>query len=157
FAPGVLWVDELEKALVGSQSSGVTDGGTTARVFGTFLTWLSEKATPVFVVATANDVSQLPPELLRKGRLDEIFYVDLPLEEEREEIFRIHLAKRGRDPQQFALPALVAASKEFSGAEIEEAIISALYDAFYAKQELATADIVGALNQTVPMARTMSE
>jgi SpoVK/Ycf46/Vps4 family AAA+-type ATPase len=156
-APAVLWVDEIDKAFVGSQSSGVTDGGTTARVFGTFLTWLSEKSAPVFVVATANDVQQLPPELLRKGRLDEIFYVDLPSEEEREEIFRIHLAKRGRDPRNFDLPALTATSRDFSGAEIEEAIISALYDAFYAKQELATAHVLESLAQTVPMAKTMSE
>lgn len=156
-APAVLWVDEIDKALVGSQSSGVTDGGTTARVFGTFLTWLSEKTAPVFVVATANDVSQLPPELLRKGRLDEIFYVDLPSEEEREEIFRIHLAKRRRNPATFDVEAMVAASKDFSGAEIEEAIISALYDAFYAKQELATAHLLVALGQTVPLAKTMSE
>ena len=130
-APAVLWVDEIDKAFVGSQGSGATDGGTTARVFGTFLTWLSEKTAPVFVVATANDISQLPPELLRKGRLDEIFFVDLPSEEERAEIFRIHLSRRGRDPEDFDLPALVAASEDFSGAEIEEAIISALYDAFY--------------------------
>jgi predicted kinase len=156
-APAVLWVDEIDKALTGSQSSGVTDGGTTARVFGTFLTWLSEKNAPVFVVATANDVSQLPPELLRKGRLDEIFYVDLPLDEERGEIFRIHLTKRNRNPEEFDLPALAAASPEFSGAEIEEAIISALYDAFYAKQELATAHVLATLSQTVPLARTMAE
>src|SRR5208282_5568704 len=117
----------------------------------------SEKSAPVFVVATANDVSQLPPELLRKGRLDEIFYVDLPLDEERAEIFRIHLAKRNRDPEEFDLAALAAASNDFSGAEIEEAIISALYDAFYAKQELATAHVLSALNQTVPMAKTMAE
>ncbi|HYG21582.1 MAG TPA: AAA family ATPase [Verrucomicrobiae bacterium] len=156
-APAVLWVDEIDKAFVGSQSSGVTDGGTTARVFGTFLTWLSEKSAPVFVVATANDVSQLPPELLRKGRLDEIFYVDLPISEERAEIFRIHLNKRGRDPQQFDLAALVECSRDFSGAEIEEAIISALYDAFYNKQELGTEYILEALNQTVPLAKTMAE
>src|ERR1017187_750524 len=156
-APAVLWVDEIDKAFVGSQSSGVTDGGTTARVFGTFLTWLSEKNAPVFVVCTANDVSQLPPELLRKGRLDEIFYVDLPADNEREEIFRIHLAKRNRDPEQFDLKALVEASKDFSGAEIEEAIISALYDAFYAKEELATSHVLEALHQTVPLAKTMSE
>jgi SpoVK/Ycf46/Vps4 family AAA+-type ATPase len=156
-APAVLWVDEIDKAFTGSQSSGVADGGTTARVFGTFLTWLSEKSAPVFVVATANDVSQLPPELLRKGRLDEIFYVDLPLEEERAEIFRIHLAKRNRNPEEFDIPALVGASPEFSGAEIEEAIISALYDAFYAKQELATTHVFTALSQTVPLARTMAE
>jgi ATP-dependent 26S proteasome regulatory subunit len=156
-APAVLWVDEIDKAFVGSQSSGVTDGGTTARVFGTFLTWLSEKSAPVFVVATANDVSQLPPELLRKGRLDEIFYVDLPSDEERAEIFRIHIAKRNRRPEDFDFPALVAASHDFSGAEIEEAIISALYDAFYAKEELTTAHVLAGLSQTVPMAKTMAE
>ena len=156
-APTVMWVDEIDKAFVGSQSSGVTDGGTTARVFGTFLTWLSEKNAPVFVVATANDVSQLPPELLRKGRLDEIFYVDLPSDEERAEIFSIHLAKRDRRPEQFDIPALTAASRDFSGAEIEEAIISALYDAFYEKQELTTEHILGGLSQTVPLAKTMAE
>ena len=156
-APAILWVDEIDKAFVGSQSSGATDGGTTARVFGTFLTWLSEKNAPVFVVTTANDVSQLPPELLRKGRLDEIFYVDLPSAEEREEIFRIHLAKRGREPKNFDLKTLVEASKDFSGAEIEEAIISALYDAFYEKQELTTGHVLTALKQTVPLARTMAE
>jgi len=156
-APVVLWVDEIDKAFSGFQSSGVTDAGTTARVFGTFLTWLSEKRAAVFVVATANDVSQLPPELLRKGRLDEIFYVDLPQEEERTEIFRIHLAKRNRNPEEFDVPTLVAASPEFSGAEIEEAIISALYDAFYARQELATTHVLAALSQTVPLARTMAE
>ena len=156
-APAVLWVDEIDKAFVGSQSSGVADGGTTARVFGTFLTWLSEKSAPVFVVATANEVSQLPPELLRKGRLDEIFYVDLPSGEERAEIFRIHLAKRNRTPEEFDLAALVAASPDFSGAEIEEAIISALYDAFYEKQELTTGHVLEALGQTVPLAKTMAE
>jgi hypothetical protein len=156
-APTVLWVDEIDKAFVGSQSSGMTDGGTTARVFGTFLTWLSEKTAPVFVVTTANDVSHLPPELLRKGRLDEIFYVDLPSEEERTEIFRIHLARRGRNPEAFELKPLVEASKDFSGAEIEEGIISALYDAFYAKAELATEHVLAALRQTVPLAKTMAE
>jgi hypothetical protein len=156
-APAVLWVDEIDKALVGSVSSGVTDGGTTARVFGTFLTWLSEKSAPVFVVATANEVAQLPPELLRKGRFDEIFYVDLPSKEERADIFRIHLAKRNRNPETFDLAALVAASADFSGAEIEEAVISALYDAFYAREELTTAHILTALNQTVPLAKTMAE
>jgi ATP-dependent 26S proteasome regulatory subunit len=156
-APAVLWVDEIDKAFVGSQSSGATDGGTTARVFGTFLTWLSEKSAPVFVVATANEVAQLPPELLRKGRLDEIFYVDLPNTEERGEIFRIHLAKRGRDPRKFDIDKLVAASVDFSGAEIEEAIISALYDAFHLKQELAANHILATLGQTVPLAKTMAE
>ncbi len=156
-APAILWVDEIDKAFAGSQGSGVSDGGTTARVFGTFLTWLSEKTAPVFVVATANDISQLPPELLRKGRLDEIFFVDLPTREEREEIFTIHLAKRGRDPEKFDRDLLVRGSENFSGAEIEQAIISALYDAFYARQELNSEHISEALRQTVPLAKTMAE
>lgn len=156
-APAILWVDEIDKAFAGSQGSGITDSGTTARVFSTFLTWLSEKTVPVFVVATANDISHLPPELLRKGRLDEIFFVDLPLETERLEIFRIHLAKRGRDPELFNLPDLIEVSKDFSGAEIEQAIISALYDAFSARRELCLADIHETLQQSVPLAKTMSE
>jgi len=156
-APAILWVDEIDKAFAGSQGSGATDGGTTARVFGTFLTWLSEKIAPVFVVATANDISQLPPELMRKGRLDEIFFVDLPSEGERKEIFRIHLARRGRDPQLFDIETLAACGENFSGAEIEQAVISALYDAFYAKVELDTQHILEALRQTVPLAKTMDE
>jgi adenylate kinase family enzyme len=156
-APAILWVDEIDKAFAGSQSSGSTDGGTTARVFGTFLTWLSEKTAPVFVVTTANDISNLPPELLRKGRLDEIFFVDLPSGEERAEIIRIHLARRGRDPQHFDLPGLAIASQDFSGAELEEAIISALYDAFYEQKDLANEHLLNALRQTVPLAKTMDE
>jgi len=156
-APAILWVDEIDKAFAGSQGSGATDGGTTARVFGTFLTWLSEKVAPVFVVATANDISQLPPELLRKGRLDEIFFVDLPSRDERLEVFRIHLTKRSRDAGQFDLVMLADASANFSGAEIEEAINSALYDAFYAKAQLTTQHVLTALAQTVPLAKTMDE
>jgi SpoVK/Ycf46/Vps4 family AAA+-type ATPase len=156
-APAILWVDEIDKAFAGTQASGATDGGTTARVFGTFLTWLSEKIAPVFVVATANDISQLPPELLRKGRLDEIFFVDLPSPAERREVFEIHLAKRGRDANHFDLQKLVEASVEFSGAEIEEGINSALYDAFYAGQELTSEHVLAALRQTVPLARTMDQ
>jgi ATPase family associated with various cellular activities (AAA) len=156
-APAILWVDEIDKSFAGAQGSGATDGGTTARVFGTFLTWLSEKTAPVFVVATANDISQLPPELLRKGRLDEIFFVDLPSPEERKEIFKIHIVKRKRDAAKFDLDALSAGSPEFSGAEIEEAVNSALYDAFYAKQELTTGHVQTALAQTVPLAKTMDE
>ena len=140
-----------------SQYTTWDDGGTTARVFGTFVTWLSEKTAPVFVVATANDISQLPPELLRKGRLDEIFFVDLPNPVERKEIFTIHIARRGRDPARFNLDSLVGQSENFSGAEIEQAIISALYDAFYARQELDNEHIVQALRQTVPLSRTMAE
>jgi ATP-dependent 26S proteasome regulatory subunit len=156
-APAILWVDEIDKAFAGVQGSGGTDGGTTARVFGTFLTWLSEKTSPVFVVATANDITQLPPELLRKGRLDDMFFVDLPAEEERAEIFRIHLARRGRPPENFDIKALVAASGNFSGAEIEESIISALYDAFYAQHDLTTEDVLETLHQTVPLSKTMDE
>src|SRR5256885_12875842 len=148
-APAILWVDEIDKAFAGVHGSGGSDGGTTARVFGTFLTWLSEKTTSVFVVATANDISQLPPELLRKGRLDEIFFVDLPAEEERIDIFRIHLARRGRRPEDFDIDPLVEATKDFSGAEIEEAIISALYDAFYDGEQLTTEHILTVLSQTV--------
>lgn len=160
-APAILWVDEIDKAMAGTQSSGHTDGGTTARVFGTFLTWLSEKQAPVFVVATANDISQLPAELLRKGRLDEIFFVDLPSAEERMEIFRIHLAKRGRLAGELAedsaIRQLTEASAEFSGAEIEEAINSALYDAFDAGVDLQKEHLLNSLSQTVPLARTMEE
>ena len=156
-APAILWVDEIDKAFAGSQGSGNSDGGTTARVFGTFLTWLSEKTAPVFVFATANDISQLPPELMRKGRLDEIFFVDLPSRDERMEIFRIHLTKRGRDAANFDLPALADASAHFSGAEIEEAINSALYDAFYARTQLTTAHVLVAIGETVPLAKTMAE
>src|SRR5207248_934811 len=156
-APAILWVDDIDKAFAGAQGSGISDGGTTARVFGTFLTWLSEKTAPVFVVATANDISQLPPELLRKGRFDETFFVDLPTADERREIFGIHLAKRGRDAGQFDLEALIAASESFSGAEIEQAIISALYDAFYARNELTAEHVLETLCQAVPLARTMDE
>ena len=156
-APAILWVDEIDKAFAGSQGSGAVDGGTSARVFGTFLTWLSEKTAPVFVVATANDISQLPPELLRKGRLDEIFFVDLPDKEERAEIFGIHLNKRGRDAAAFDLEALADASRDFSGAEIEEAINSALYDAFYDKQDIRTEHVLNSVTQTVPLAKTMDE
>ena len=156
-APAILWVDEIDKAFAGSQGSGATDGGTTARVFGTFLTWLSEKTAPVFVVATANDISQLPPELLRKGRLDEIFFVDLPSQNERTEIFRIHIARRGRDVADFDIESLAAGSENFSGAEIEEAVNSGLYDAFDAKVDLNSFHIMNALAQTVPLAKTMAE
>ncbi len=128
-APAILWIDEIDKALAGSTGGSASDAGTSARVFGTLLTWLSEKKSEVFVICTANDISHLPPELLRKGRLDEIFFVDLPNERERREIAEIHLRKRGRDPAHFDLDELVRLSDGFSGAEIEEAIISALFDA----------------------------
>ncbi len=156
-APAILWVDEIDKAFAGSVGSGGSDGGTAARVFGTFLTWLSDKTSPVFVIATANDISQLPPELLRKGRLDEIFFVDLPTEAERNAVFSIHLTKRGRDPAQFDLPTLARLSEGFSGAEIEEAIVSGLFDAFSDDVELDTSMLAASLAETVPLSKTMSE
>ncbi|MDX1953541.1 MAG: AAA family ATPase, partial [Verrucomicrobiota bacterium] len=154
-APIVLWIDEIDKAFAGSGGSGNSDAGTSARVLGSLLTWLSEKTSPVFVVATANDISHLPPELLRKGRFDEIFFVDLPADEEREEIFRIHLERRRREVSQFDLPSLARQSEGYSGAEIEEAIITGLYDAFHENRELTTEDILHALQRTVPLSRTM--
>ncbi len=156
-APAILWVDEIDKAFAGLAGSASTDGGTGSRVLGTFLTWLSEKKAPVFVVATANDISNLPPELLRKGRLDEIFFVDLPSEAERLEIFAIHLLKRKRPLEAFNLNRLASLSQQFSGAEIEEAINSALYDAFYAQRQLGHEDVEQAIRQTVPLATTMAE
>ncbi|MHC4415672.1 MAG: AAA family ATPase [Planctomycetota bacterium] len=156
-APTVLWVDEIDKAFAGSVGSAGTDGGTTARVMSTFLTWLSEKQRPVFVLATANDISQLPPELLRKGRLDEIFFVDLPNPTERQQILEIHLRKRERDASKFDLKTLAGATEGFSGAEIEQAIISALYDAFYIGRDLQTTDVNKSIKETVPLSKTMSE
>jgi len=157
-SPAILWVDEIDKAFRGSRSSGAsTDGGASARVFGTFLTWLSEKTAPVFVVATANDVTSLPPELLRKGRFDEIFFVDLPGTLERREIFRIHLEKRERDPEKFDLEPLAAASVGFSGAEIEECVVSTLFDVFYEKKDLTTEALLKGIRSTVPLSKTMVE
>ena len=156
-APNVVWIDELEKGFAGTQSSGISDGGTTARVFGTFISWLNDKTAPCFVVATANDVTALPPELLRKGRFDEIFFVDLPGEAEREEIFAIHIKKRHRDPANFDLKSLAAATSGYSGAEIEQAVISALYDAFDLEREITTEDILNTAHQSVPLSMTMKE
>jgi SpoVK/Ycf46/Vps4 family AAA+-type ATPase len=157
-APTVFWIDEIDKAFRGSRGSGEgTDSGTSARVFGTFLTWLSEKNKPVFVVATANDVSMLPPELLRKGRFDEIFFVDLPAKPERKAIFEIHLRKRKIDPALFDVEALANAAAGYSGAEIEEAVISAMFDMFYEKQNMTTERLLESIHQTVPLSKTMSE
>jgi SpoVK/Ycf46/Vps4 family AAA+-type ATPase len=156
-APVVLWIDEIEKAFSGVEGSGSSDAGTTARVVGTFLTWIQEKTAPVFVVATANEVRELPPELLRKGRLDEIFFVDLPRSRERAEIFAIHLHKVRREPMKYDLPELVGASRGFSGAEIEQAIIAGLHESFFDGRELETRDILKAIRDTVPLSRTMRE
>ncbi|MBM3496196.1 MAG: AAA family ATPase [Armatimonadetes bacterium] len=156
-APCVLWLDELEKGLSGLQSSGSSDGGTTARVFSTFLTWLQEKTVPVFVVSTANQVEVLPPELLRKGRFDEIFFIDLPSGPEREEIFRIHLRKRKRRHETFDVSALAKATPGFSGAEIEQLVVEGLYDAFDAGTDITTDLLLEAARATVPLSMTMRE
>ncbi|HWP30513.1 MAG TPA: AAA family ATPase [Fimbriimonadales bacterium] len=156
-APCILWADELEKGFAGTQSSAVSDSGTTARVFATFLTWMQEKTSPVFLVATSNDVSQLPPELLRKGRFDEIFFIDLPDFEEREEIFRIHLRKRKRNPENFDIKKLAEATKGFSGAEIEQIVVSALFSAFYEHRELTQEDMLKEAEHMVPLSVMMSE
>lgn len=156
-APSILWLDELEKGFSGTQSSSFSDAGTTARVFGNFVTWLQEKEQPVFVVATANNVSLLPPELLRKGRFDEIFAVDLPNRAERSDIFKIHIRKRKRDPEQFDIQQLTQQSEGYSGSEIEQAIIAALYDAFEAGENLSTSRIMQAVKETVPLSRTMEK
>lgn len=156
-APAILWIDELEKGFAGTQSSPFSDAGTTSRVFASFITWLQEKTAPVFVVATANDISQLPPELLRKGRFDEIFFVDLPSEDERKEIFQIHLTKRGRKQTDFDLGILASQSPGFSGAEIEQAVIDGLYRAFDQDREVTTEDIAECCKLSVPLSRTMKE
>lgn len=156
-APCVLWLDEIEKGLSGTASSNTSDAGTTARVFSTFLTWLQEKTKPVFIAATANNISMLPPELLRKGRLDEIFFVDLPNLGERRHIFEIHFKKRKRDPAKFDCAELAKASAGYSGAEIEQIVVEALSEAFTQNREVAQPDVVKALQQLVPLSRTMSE
>ena len=156
-SPCVLWIDELEKALAGAGGAGANDTGVSARIFGALLTWLQEKTAPVFVVATANRIDALPPELLRKGRFDEIFFIDLPSAAEREDILRIHLARRGREPARLGLDvgALAARAADFSGAELEQAVVSALYDAFAEGVELAQRRLEAALAVTVPLAVTM--
>lgn len=156
-APCILWVDEIEKAFAGTQSSSFSDAGTSARVFATFLTWLQEKTAPVFVIATANNIQLVPPELLRKGRLDEIFFVDLPTRQERAAIFGIHLRRRCRQDASFDLDRLAAASEGFSGAEIEESIVAALYDAFDAGKDLDTDTVLRSVTSTVPLSTTMKE
>jgi SpoVK/Ycf46/Vps4 family AAA+-type ATPase len=154
-APAVLWIDEIEKAM--SSSSGDADGGLSKRMFGAFLTWLQEKKREVFVVATANDLSALPPELLRKGRFDEIFFVDLPNLRERQDIFNIHLKLRMQDPETFDLPRLLEASEGFSGSEIEQAVIASLYRALHLKRSLDTDLLLQELAETVPLSVSRRE
>jgi SpoVK/Ycf46/Vps4 family AAA+-type ATPase len=155
-APVVLWIDEIEKAFA-SAASASNDGGLSRRMFGSLLTWMQERTASVFLIATANDIEALPPELLRKGRFDEIFFVDLPRLEARQQIFEIHLKKRKRDPKQFDLAELASASEGFSGAEIEQAISSSLYDSFANHVDLKTAHIVEAMRSSPPLSVTMAE
>jgi AAA+ superfamily predicted ATPase len=155
-APVVLWIDEIEKAFA-SAASRSADGGLSQRMFGTLLTWLQEHQAPVFVVAAANDIEALPPELLRKGRFDEIFFVDLPTAEVREQIFAIHLRKRGRDPSQFDLKALAEASDGYSGSEIEQGVIAGLHAAYAESAELDTQRLVAAVRGSPPLSTTMAE
>nr|YP_010338261.1 hypothetical protein MW410_pgp169 [Bangia atropurpurea]UNJ18211.1 hypothetical protein [Bangia atropurpurea] len=155
-SPCVLWIDEIDKAFSNLYSQG--DSGTSARVFGTFITWLSEKTSPVFVVATANTIEKLPSEMLRKGRFDEIFFLDLPNNQERELIFQIHLARiRPQSWQTYNIKQLSLLSNKFSGAEIEQAIIESMHTAFSEKREFNTEDIKVALEQFIPLAYTDKE
>jgi AAA+ superfamily predicted ATPase len=152
-APSLLWIDEVEKAL----AHGGLDSGTSARVFATVLTWMQEKTAPVFVVATANDISRLPPELLRKGRFDEIFFLDLPSLLERREILAVHLRKRQRNPEAFDLEQLSQLSEGYVGAELEQAILDAMHIGFNENREFTTQDIVYALSQQVPLSVSQRE
>ncbi len=152
-APCVLWIDEMEKAI----AHGDLDGGTSMRVFGTILTWMQEKTAPCFVVATANDIGGLPPELLRKGRFDEIFFLDLPTRAERRAIFAVHLARRRRLPGDYDLDRLAAESEGYVGAEIEQAVIDAMYVGFNAGREFTTEDVSAALKRQVPLSVSQRE
>jgi len=148
----VIWIDEIEKGFAGAGGSGNLDSGVTRRVFGTFLTWMSDKTCPAFVVATLNGIAGLPPELLRKGRFDEIFFIGLPSEDERAVILAIHIRKHGRDPKKFDLKKLAKASENFSGSELEQAVVSGLYTAFHTGKELTAGHIAEAIEETTPLA-----
>jgi SpoVK/Ycf46/Vps4 family AAA+-type ATPase len=156
-APCVLWIDEIEKGFSGSSSSGNTDGGTSSRVFGSFLSWMQEKTKAVFVVATANDVSKLPPEFLRKGRFDEMFFVDLPDALERAQIWDIVIKRHGRKPTDYDTVVLSRACEQFTGAEIEAVFIDALHEAFSEGREPSAKDILEAMTNTVPLAQLMDD
>ena len=155
-APIILWIDEIEKAFA-SAASQSADGGLSKRMFGALLTWMQERTSPVFIVATANDIDALPPELLRKGRFDEIFFVDLPEVEARRMVFAIHLKKRGRDPRKFDLDKLSQAAAGYSGAEIEQAILAAFQSSFSSRTEVTTDEISAALQNSPPLSTVMAE
>ena len=147
-APCVLWIDELEKVFAGSgPDSASADAGVSSRLLASFLSWMQDRKAPVFVAATCNNVTALPPELIRKGRFDELFFVDLPNQAERKQIFAIQLTKRKRNPADYDLERVAAAAKGFSGSEIESAVQTALYAAFSRKQELSIEDLLHALQR----------
>jgi SpoVK/Ycf46/Vps4 family AAA+-type ATPase len=155
-APCILWIDEIDKAFAGIDGKG--DSGTTSRVFGTFVTWMAEKTSPVFVVATANNIRSLPPEMLRKGRFDEIFFVGLPSQEERKAIFTVHLSRvRSPNLKQYDVDRLAYETPDFSGAEIEQTIIEAMHIGFSQNRDFTTDDILEAASQIVPLAHTAQE
>ena len=156
-APIVLWIDEIEKAFASAGTSGDADAGLSQRLLATLLTWMQDREGGVFLVATSNNINALPPEMLRKGRFDEIFFVDLPNPVERTALFLLHLKKRQRDPAKFDLPALVAATDRFSGAEIEAVVLSGLYTAFDRKQDLSTAILLEEIKGTEPLSVTRAE
>ncbi|MGB2592075.1 MAG: AAA family ATPase [Candidatus Acidiferrum sp.] len=156
-APMVLWIDEIEKAFASAGASGDADAGLSQRLLATLLTWMQDRESGVFLAATSNNITVLPPEMLRKGRFDEIFFVDLPTPEIRAALFELHLRKRGRDVAGFDLPKLAAASGGFSGAEIEQAIISGLYTAFALKQQLTTDILIAEIRATQPLSVTRAE
>ncbi len=157
-APCVLWIDELEKVFAGSgPDSASADAGVSSRLLASFLSWMQDRKPAVFVAATCNNVTVLPPELIRKGRFDELFFVDLPSTAERKQIFAIQLTKRKRNPADYDLDRVAEAAKGFSGAEIESAVQTALYAAFSRKQEVATEDLLTALSSTVPLSVTRAE
>ena len=157
-APCVLWIDELEKVFAGSgPDSASADAGVSSRLLASFLSWMQERKSAVFVAATCNNVTVLPPELIRKGRFDELFFVDLPSVDERKQVFSIQLTKRKRDPADYDLDRVAEVAKGFSGAEIESAVQTGLYAAFARKQELSTEDLLTALSSTVPLSITRSE
>jgi AAA+ superfamily predicted ATPase len=156
-APVVLWIDEIEKAFASAGSSGDSDAGLSQRLLATLLTWMQDREAGVFLAATSNNITVLPPEMLRKGRFDEIFFVDLPNVENRASLFALHLKKRGRDPAAFDTVKLAQASEGFSGAEIEQDIVSGLYTAFSQKQQLSTEVLLGELRSTQPLSVTRAE
>ncbi|HLG20934.1 MAG TPA: AAA family ATPase, partial [Bdellovibrionota bacterium] len=153
-APVILWLEEIEKGVAGYAQG---DGGVTARIFSSFLTWMQEKKSVVFIAATANEIDKLPPELLRKGRFDEIFFVDLPTENERGDIFRVHILRHKHNPEKFSLVNLAKATVGFAGAEIEQIVNAGMFEAFHEKRQFNEHDLYKMIAHTVPLSTTMSE